>query len=66
MNGTSAHRNLVTRVVLLVFQIFFAIMFYQGTNGAIWSLVALIGYSRALMLGEVMKDPKDNKRRERA
>jgi hypothetical protein len=66
LKGTSAHRNLVTRVVLLVFQIFFAIMFYQGTNGAIWSIVALIGYSRALMLGEVMKDPKDSKGRERA
>ncbi len=29
MRGTAAHRNLVTRVVLLTFQIFFAIMFYQ-------------------------------------
>jgi len=66
LKGTAAHRNLITRVVMLVFQIFFAIMFYQGTNGAIWSLVALIGYSRALMLGEVMKDPNANKRGERA
>jgi len=67
MKGTAAHRNLITRVVLLVFQVFFAIMFYQGTNGAIWSLVALFGYSRAIMLGEVMKDPKENNNgRERA
>lgn len=29
LKGTAAHRNLITRVVLLVFQIFFAIMFYQ-------------------------------------
>ena len=29
LKGTPAHRNLITRVVLLVFQIFFAIMFYQ-------------------------------------
>ncbi|KAH9061312.1 HIT-like domain-containing protein [Lactarius vividus] len=29
MRGTAAHRSLVTRVVLLTFQIFFAIMFYQ-------------------------------------
>lgn len=29
MKGTAMHRNLITRVVLLVFQIFFAIMFYQ-------------------------------------
>jgi len=65
LKGTSAHRSLITRVILLVFQIFFAIMFYQGTNGAIWSLVALIGYSRAMMLGEVMKEPMGNKGKER-
>lgn len=29
LKGTAAHRNLITRVVMLVFQIFFAIMFYQ-------------------------------------
>jgi hypothetical protein len=66
LKGTAAHRNLVTRVVLLVFQIFFAIMFYQGTNGAIWSIAALICYSRAIMLGEVMKEPKDNEGRGQA
>ncbi|KAI9450351.1 hypothetical protein F5148DRAFT_987106 [Russula earlei] len=63
----AAYRSLVFRVVLLFFQTFLAIMFYQGTNGAIWSLVAIFGYSRAIMLGEVMKDAQDNKaRRERA
>lgn len=66
MRGTAAHRSLVTRAILLTFQIFFAIMFYQGTNGAIWSLVALIGYTRAIMLGEVMKDPRDSRGRGRA
>jgi len=70
----------------LVFQVFFAILFYQvrfpavfpllrmteivrckGTNGAIWSLVAILGYTRAIMLGEVMSEAEDNKaRRERA
>ncbi|KAH9176350.1 hypothetical protein EDB89DRAFT_2126767 [Lactarius sanguifluus] len=29
MRGTAVHRSLVTRVVLLTFQIFFAIMYYQ-------------------------------------
>jgi hypothetical protein len=39
----------------------------KGTNGAIWSLVAILGYTRAMMLGEVMKEAEDNKaRRERA
>ncbi|KAI0266845.1 hypothetical protein BC834DRAFT_873811 [Gloeopeniophorella convolvens] len=63
LKGKSAHRSLVVHVVLLFFQAFFAIMFYQGTNGAIWSLVAVGCYSRAMALGEVMKDAKDNKGR---
>jgi hypothetical protein len=67
MKGIAAHRSLISRVVLLFFQAFFAIFFYQGTNGAIWSLVAIFGYTRAMMLGEVMKEAEDNKaRRERA
>jgi len=63
MKGTSAYRSMVIRIVLLVFQVFFAILFYQGTNGAIWSLVAIFGYTRAMMLGEVMEEAKDNKAR---
>ena len=79
MKGLAAQRSLISRVVLLFFQAFFAIIFYQvcllpisfcrwmtesvpkGTNGAIWSLVAIIGYTRAMMLGEVMKEAEDNK-----
>jgi len=67
IKGTSAYRSMVIRIVLLVFQVFFAILFYQGTNGAIWSLAAIFGYTRAMILGEVMEEAKDNKaRRERA
>jgi hypothetical protein len=85
MKGFAAQRSLISRVVLLFFQAFLAIFFYQvrfllisfchwmtesvpkGTNGTIWSLVAIIGYTRAMMLGEVMKEAEDNKaRRERA
>jgi hypothetical protein len=85
MKGVAAQRSMICKVVLLFFQAFFAILFYQvrflpishyhrmnvavpkGTNGAIWSLVALLGYSRAIMLGEVMKEAENNKaRRERA
>lgn len=29
LKGTSVHRNLITRVILLLFQVFFAILFYQ-------------------------------------
>jgi len=63
MKGTAAYRSLVIRIVLLIFQVFLALLFYQGTNGAIWSLVAIFGYARAMMLGEVMEEAKDNKAR---
>ena len=85
VKGRAAQRSMICKVVLLLFQAFFATIFYQvrfipishchrmtvtvpkGTNGAIWSLVAMLGYSRAMMLGEVMKEAEDNKaRRERA
>jgi hypothetical protein len=85
MKGLAAQRSQICKVILLFFQAFFAIFFYQvcflpishchrmtvavpkGTNGAIWSLVAILGYSRAMMLGEVMKEAENNKaRRERA
>jgi len=39
----------------------FVLVHSKGTNGAIWSLVAIFGYTRAIMLGEVMKEAKDNK-----
>jgi hypothetical protein len=79
MKGLAAQRSLISRIVLLFFQAFLAIFFYQvhflpislcrrmtdsvskGTNGAIWSLVAILGYTRAMMLGEVMKEAEDNK-----
>jgi len=33
----------------------------QGTNAAIWSLIAAICYARAVMLGEVMEEAKQNR-----
>jgi len=60
LKGTFIHRSIVSRVVLLVMQAFSAIMFYQGTNGAIWSLIAAGCYTRALVLGEKMEDAKNN------
>jgi len=57
----SFYRSLVVRIVLLVFQVFLTILFYQGTNAAIWSLIAAICYARAVMLGEVMEEAKQNR-----
>jgi len=59
----SLYRSLVVRVVLLLFQTFFAILFYQGTNAAIWSLIAAMCYGRAIMRGETMAEAKQNRGR---
>jgi len=64
VKGLQIHRSIVMRIPLLLIQAFFAILFYQGTNGAIWSLIAAGGYARALMLGEVMKEAKENRGKE--
>jgi len=58
---TAIYRSLVLRVVLLIFQAFFAILFYQGTNGSIWSIIAALCYTRAIVLGEKMEEAKENR-----
>jgi len=63
LKGTRLHRNIVIRIPLLLVQTFLAVLFYQGTNGAIWSLIAAGGYARAVMLGEEMKEAKENRGR---
>jgi len=57
----SLYRSLVVRLVLLLFQVFLTILFYQGTNAAIWSLIAAICYGRAISLGETMEEAKQNR-----
>lgn len=61
LKGTGFHRSIVARVPLLLLQAFFAVLFYQGTNGAIWSLIAAGGYARAVALGEEMEEAKGNR-----
>lgn len=61
VKGLQIHRSIVMRIPLLLIQAFFAILFYQGTNGAIWSLIAAGGYARAVMLGEEMEEAKENR-----
>jgi len=61
IKSMSIYRSLVLRIVLLVFQSFLSILFYQGTNATIWSLVAIICYIRAIALGEKMEEAKTNR-----
>ncbi|KAG6866746.1 hypothetical protein C0991_011405 [Blastosporella zonata] len=55
------HRSIVLRIVLLLFQSFLTILFYQGTNAAIWSFIAAMCYTRAQVLGETMAVAKENR-----
>jgi len=57
----SIYRSLPLRVILLLFQVFLTILFYQGTNAAIWSLIAAVCYTRAIGLGETMKEANENR-----
>jgi hypothetical protein len=57
----SFYRSIVVRIVLLLFQFSLTILFYQGTNAAIWSVIAAICYGRAVSLGETMKEAKENR-----
>ncbi|KAJ7691258.1 hypothetical protein B0H17DRAFT_1063266 [Mycena rosella] len=61
LKDMSIRRSLILRVVLLVFQSFLSILFYQGTNAAIWSIVAIICYLRAIALGEKIEEAKANR-----
>lgn len=57
----SLYRSFVLRIVTLHIQTFLAILFYQGTNGAIYSFVAGIGYIMAQVKGEEMEIAKENR-----
>lgn len=63
LKGTGIHRSFMLRVVGMIFQAFFAVLWYQGTNGALWSLVAAMCWGRAIALGEQMQEAKDNRGR---
>lgn len=55
------YRSWVVRIVLIVAMSFLAALFYQGTNAAIWGLVAVFAYSRAQIKGEIMEEAKENR-----
>lgn len=63
LKNTSVQRSFAFKAVILLIQAFFAILYYQGTNGAIWSIIAAGCYARAISLGEEMEVAKDNRGR---
>ncbi|KAF8339593.1 uncharacterized protein EI90DRAFT_2255884 [Cantharellus anzutake] len=56
LKNTFAHRNFTFKAVWLLLQATLAILFYQGTNAFLWSIIAAGGYARAVSLGEVVRD----------
>jgi len=61
LKGLSIYRSWVLRIVLLALQTFLTVLFYQGTNAAIYSSIALFGYTQAQIRGEEMQAAKDNR-----
>jgi len=58
---SAAYRSFVLRAVTLTLQAFFAVLFYQGTNGAVYSLVAVVGFVIAQVKGEEWEEVKQNR-----
>ncbi|THU95381.1 hypothetical protein K435DRAFT_755884 [Dendrothele bispora CBS 962.96] len=61
IKGSGIHRSFALKIVLLLFQAFLTILYYQGTNAALWSLIAAGCYARAQILGETMEEAKENR-----
>jgi len=63
LKALSIHRSLILRPVMLLMQASLTILLYQGTNAALWSLIAAGCYGRALLKDEKMAEAKDNRGR---
>lgn len=63
LKGTAIFRSIALRVVLLIMQAAGTVLFYQGTNAALWSLIAAMFYIRALTLRERMEEAIKHKGR---
>jgi len=63
LKNTFMERNFTFKAVFLIFQATLAVLFYQGTNAFLWSLIAAAGYGRAVMLGEVMAEAREERGR---
>jgi len=66
LKGSMVQRTFVPRIVLLLMQGFLAALYYQGTNGAIYSAIAAVGYTRALTRGEQRESKEMRGEAERA
>jgi len=56
MKRSFANRNFTFKIVWLLFQASLALLFYQGTNGFLWSIIGACGYAMAIRRGERMEN----------
>jgi len=55
------YRSWALRIVTYTLQTFFAVLFYQGTNGAAYTFVAVIGFTMAQIRGEIVEEARIQK-----
>jgi len=60
---SALRRNFVPRILMLMSQSVLGILLYQGTNGALYSLIASFGYGMAMSHGEKVPEAAENKGR---
>jgi len=58
MKRTNLYRSWIIRMVLLFQQAFLCMLFYQGTNAAVYSVIAIFAYAQAQYRGERIDDTK--------
>jgi len=63
LKATALRRSFVPRMLMLIAQSVLGILLYQGTNGALYSMIAAFGYGMALSHGEKVSEATENKGR---
>jgi len=61
VKNMAIYRTWVPRIVFLLIQAVLTSLFYQGTNSAIWSVIAMFGYIQAQMKGEELAELKQSR-----
>jgi len=57
------YRSFVLRIVTYTLQTFVTVLYYQGTNGALYAFVAVIGFTVAQFKGEIVEEAKEQRGR---
>lgn len=57
----AVYRSFVLRIVTYTMQTFVTVLYYQGTNGALYSFVAVIGFTVAQFKGEIVEEAKEQR-----